>query len=309
MIKHYDGEIGFDLGWDLARFGKKPDPEKVDEHVMRGYGAGLVHFPHPQHHADRFQAKWLQLRLSALQRGRIVQPEVTPTFLRMIDVSHCPVTLEELTHGMRAGTDWSVDRINNDGSYATWNLMVLSTRANKAKGNKGFGEVRRNSERLTDRDGLSPRQWQRLLCLMAGACGAAAGEELTCFPLSTRLPAGTLAPLYLHLQEMVLQCAYPATLRNRLIKLLNVQQPDAAQRARFVIACERVAALIGKVDYPYDALADARVQAFLAGWFVSLPETARAHLLKVCALFGGREVERGVIASWSLGTKGYIPFD
>jgi hypothetical protein len=277
MIKQYDGEIGFDLGWDLARYGRKPALDKVDEYVLRGYGAGLVHFPHAQRHADRFEAKWLQLRLSALRRGRIVQREVTPTFLRMIDVSHCPVTLEELTHGMRTETDRSVDRFNNDGGYATRNLMVLSTRANQAKGNKNFGEVRRNSERLTDCDGLLPRKWQRLLCLMAGACGAAAGEELACFPLSTRLPAGTLAPLYLHLQKMVLQYAFPATLRNRLIKLLSAQQPDAAQRARFVIACERVAVLIGKVGHPYDALADARVQAFLAGWFVSLTETARAH--------------------------------
>jgi hypothetical protein len=222
----------------------------------------------------------------------------------MIDVSHCPVTLEELTHGTLTGTDWSVDRINNDGSYAAWNLMVLSTRANKAKGSKSFGEVRRNAQCSADRDGLSPRQWQRLMCLMAGACGAA-GEELECFPLLTRLPPQSLAPLYLHLQEMVLQCAYPATLRNKLIKLLNGQQPDAAQRARFVIACERVAASIRKVDFPYDALADERTQAFLAPWFVTLPEAARPHLLKVSALFGGREVERGVITPWSLETNGY----
>jgi hypothetical protein len=89
-------------------------------------------------------------------------------------------------------------------------------------------------------------------------------------------------------------------------QVLNGQQPDAAQRARFVIACERVAASIRKVDFPYDALADEPTQAFLAPWFLTLSEAARPHLLKVSALFGGREVERGVITPWSPETNGYL---
>lgn len=78
---------------------------------------------------DRFVRKWLQLRLGAFVRGRSVAADVTVELLRRMDVSHCPVTRERLTHATRLDTDASVDRLNNDGAYAASNLAMMSATA------------------------------------------------------------------------------------------------------------------------------------------------------------------------------------
>jgi hypothetical protein len=76
-----------------------------------------------------------------MRRCRIVHADVTSEYLEQIDCDRCVVTLESMSHSARAETDWSVDRINNDGAYAAGNLMVISTRANRAKGAKTYAEV------------------------------------------------------------------------------------------------------------------------------------------------------------------------
>jgi hypothetical protein len=86
------------------------------------------------------------LRLGALSRHSIVQPEITPQYLKYIDTDLCPVSLIPLTHSTRTDTDWSVDRINNSGAYADANLMVISARVNRVKNDKTYDEVRRLAE-------------------------------------------------------------------------------------------------------------------------------------------------------------------
>jgi hypothetical protein len=133
VTEMYTPHIGFELGWDIAALGRTIDLIACNADVRDGYKAGKLHFPRPMRHPDRFETKWLQLRLGALSRHRIVQPEITPQYLRYIDTDVCPVSLVRLTHSTRTDTDWSVDRINNSGAYADANLMVISTRVNRVK--------------------------------------------------------------------------------------------------------------------------------------------------------------------------------
>lgn len=109
----YIPRVGFELGWDIAALGRSVDLEKYNHDVRNGYVAGRLRFPTPCRRADRFDVKWLQLRPGALSRNRIVQPDITPAYLRFIDTGVCPVTLIRVTHSTRCETDWSVDRINN----------------------------------------------------------------------------------------------------------------------------------------------------------------------------------------------------
>jgi hypothetical protein len=171
VFDEYHPELGFDLGWDFAHYGRFLDPEKVNGDVLAGYHAGKAHFPIAQHRPTRYQAKWLQLRLSAMRRRRIVHADVTPEYLQRIDYDVCAVTLQPLTHSTRAGTDWSVDRINNDGAYAPGNLMVISTRANRAKGARNYIEVAKlaHSNPRPAAGGLSCAEWARLACVMLGS--------------------------------------------------------------------------------------------------------------------------------------------
>ncbi len=294
----------FDIGWDHARFGKRLDAGSGTPKMLEGYRAGLVQFPNPQHRPDRFSAKWLQLRVSAYRRGRIVQADVTPESIKFIDVPVCPVALTSLTHSARADSDWSIDRINNDGAYASWNLMVVSSKVNSAKGTKDFDSVAKIVHGGQPHDGLPLRQWERLLTLMVGAYHPASSAPR--LPLLTKLPAGSIAPLYLLLQHMALTCVRNASMRNQLAKALNRHQPHPTQKKLLLICFERLALCVKDAVYSYDAFADLQVQRLLRAWFESLPNDAAPALVALSSLFGAAQFDRGALGSWSLETRGYV---
>ena len=249
VADHYTRELGFDLGWDLARYGRPFDRSQANEDVLAGYATGRAHFEVPQHTANRYQAKWLQLRFSAIRRRRIVRADVTPEYLQLIDCETCPVTLEQLTHSTRTGTDWSVDRINNDGAYASGNLMVIGTRANRAKRAKNYRQVAplANATGSEIIDGLTPAEWARLACLMIGAENIPDAQP-TLTPLLTRIPEDCRVPLYYLFQQFLLASVARAATRNHLIKTLNGLHPDHAQRERLRLAAERLAILRKNCD-------------------------------------------------------------
>ena len=83
----------------------------------------------------------------------------------------------ELTHGARRGSDWSVDRLNNDGAYAPNNLAVMSTLANQAKGSRCFEHVYALSQRGQPTDGPAPVEWLRLAALTLGPCRCSASTS------------------------------------------------------------------------------------------------------------------------------------
>jgi hypothetical protein len=128
------------LGDDFARYGLGFPPHSPNA-LEEGHRAGRARHGKPLT-PDRFVRKWLQLRYQALTRSRAVSDHVTVDFLRRLDVSVCPVTLSTLTHGELKPTDWSVDRLNNNGAYAVSNLAIISTQANRAKGTKSLRDVR-----------------------------------------------------------------------------------------------------------------------------------------------------------------------
>ena len=142
-------EAGRALGHDLHRLSQIPRQASWPDAVRAGFDAA-AHQSAAAHrgrtHADRFTAKWLQLRLNAWRRQRAVAPDVTPELLRELDVTHCPITRERLTHGSLQDTDASVDRLNNDAAYAASNLAVMSVRANRAKGALSFAQVLARAE-------------------------------------------------------------------------------------------------------------------------------------------------------------------
>lgn len=155
-----DPKTGFNIGWDYGSYHLVP-PETASCHktFMDGYEEARKRIK-PMHH-DRFIRKHLMLRLNAWLRGRTFDESVTPAFIKRIDVKRCPVTGEMLTHGTGELSDWSVDRVNNDGGYAPGNLVVVSTRANMAKGSKSFSQITAAGLAETPTDGLSPFEWQR----------------------------------------------------------------------------------------------------------------------------------------------------
>ena len=139
-----DRPTGFELGWDYAHHAVTPPIDHLapGSPLRQGWEAGRASFGARTLEPTRHVRKWLQLRLNAWRRGRTFEGvQVTPNYLRQIDVEHCPITRVALTHGSGQPSDASVDRVRNDGGYAAGNLAVMSARANAAKGRCGFDEA------------------------------------------------------------------------------------------------------------------------------------------------------------------------
>ena len=164
-------EVARRLGYDLYRFRRELDRTALPPAIDEGWILAAARQV-PKEPGDRVVNKWLQLRLNALKRDRVVDERVTTQYLKRIDVRSCPVTRVALTHGERIDSDWSVDRLNNDGGYAPHNLAVMSTRANQAKGGRSFDEVFALSRLDRRTDDLAAHEWLRMASLMLGACFA-----------------------------------------------------------------------------------------------------------------------------------------
>lgn len=165
---HHDDRVAFALGEDYA-FYALPLPDAADEAMRRGHQSGMERFSRKRQPVDRFVKKWLQIRVGAWNRNRVFDLEVTPTELAIIDNKFCPVSGVELTHATGLDTDWSVDRLDNDGAYAWGNLVVLSSRVNKIKDDRSWQEVRSLAEASEAKHGLTALEWQKLWRLVSTA--------------------------------------------------------------------------------------------------------------------------------------------
>jgi hypothetical protein len=309
MELEYNAEVGRELGWDLARYGWDPRDDANDD-VLDGHKAGMAHFGRAQGVPDRFKRKWLQLRQNALRRGRVVQPEVTPAFIEFIDHPVCPVTLVPMTHGLRADTDWSIDRVNNGGAYAEGNLAVISTLANKAKAARNFEVVKLIASETPDHevvDGLTGRQWGRLASMMVGACASPTDEIAMSFPLLTRLNAGGVAPEFQVLQSLVYRVTHKASIRSQFVKRFNRLQPDKAKAALLEVAADRLSSLVKTVDYIFDASADARFMNLLLKWHLAVPHSKRDDYIRLLSrIDNAEEVGSEMLGKWALKSNGYF---
>ena len=137
----FETDTAFEIGWDFAHFALTPPGEHLQpgSALQQGFDAGRASFGRRTLAPTQHTRKWLQLRLNAWRRGRIFEGlQVTPNYLSQIDTTHCPITRETLTHATCTTSDASIDRVRNDAGYAAGNLVVMSTRANAAKGDADF---------------------------------------------------------------------------------------------------------------------------------------------------------------------------
>ncbi len=147
-------KIGFEVGWDHAEYGVMIPEALYTGTLADGHRAAMLHRGRAKpKEADRYIRKWLQLRRNAWKRERIFDAGVTPGFLRLIDVPFCPITRERLTHGTGEDSDWSVDRLMNDGGYVRGNLVVMSARANKAKDTLTTKDIVQRAARFDEKEG------------------------------------------------------------------------------------------------------------------------------------------------------------
>ena len=151
--------IGFHIGQDFAHYGRGLTTT-APASVQAGYTDGLK--KKGQWKTDRYINKWLQLRLNAFTRDKLFSDLITPEHLKKIDAEKCPITGVTLTHATGQDSDWSIDRIANDFDYIPTNLIVMSTRANKAKGDKSADRIMQIAGSENNREGLTASEWCRM---------------------------------------------------------------------------------------------------------------------------------------------------
>ena len=298
-------EVGRRLGHDLYRKSISPAAQAWPASVLEGFcHAQSQHVARQR--PDRYTRKWLQLRLSAYRRERVVDECITPDFLRRIDVERCPVTRVVLTHGECSDSDWSVDRLNNDGAYAANNLAVMSTRANSAKGARSYSHVFALSERPAASGGLEPVEWLRLAALMLGPCFATQPRLAPAIPLAAPIPSYSVRPAVQQIQHVFTCHAHQQSGKNALIKAFKVAAPDERALARLRAFAEAMHAGLKGLDEAHDVWLKPGLMAAFIAWRACLDERSWGLAGEVSRrLAGSNVVPESRLQSWRLETHGY----
>ena len=188
---------GFLVGEMLAQYGHEL-PGDADEAMRQGYASFPTARRSPAKMADRYVRKYLQVRINAWRRNRLVDDSFTIQMLRNIDNETCPVSGVVLTHGTGEDTDWSVDRLDNNKGYILGNVVIVSSRVNQAKGALDPESIYLRALERRDGDGLAGDEWLRLGCLVSCALTDAVSEAAA-LPLTLPLeqfPPGLSWPFW-----------------------------------------------------------------------------------------------------------------
>jgi len=322
--------IGFELGWDYAHHSLQPPAPYAQEPspLRHGLLAGQAAFGTRTLQPTAAVRKWLQLRLNAWLRGRSIELfQVTPNYLRQLEVSHCPITRAALSNPALEATDASIDRVRNDAGYAAGNLVTMSARANHAKAANGFRAAQQfvqqiEQHRISGVSGLDAAQWGRVavLCSFVEPLGH---EEACTLPLlvlpPNRLrlfnPAQALqafisqqllrpgwAARSSRIESMIpgqaARRAYQTFFHALLPRVLEAQQPEGTQGLRWAIE---------------DAWRHAPVQQRWTA-FASQLSAAQCEALVLRGMarrLGAGRVERlpagAATEGWNLESRGYVP--
>lgn len=127
--------IARDIGFDMYRF-------NIPIEEMEKYPAVQEGFRHAQSlevskltRATIFDKKLISIKMRAYRKGidvEINEDDLASAFNECKGI--CPVTGREMTVAKISETDWSVDRLDNDRGYLPDNIVIMSTKANEAKG-------------------------------------------------------------------------------------------------------------------------------------------------------------------------------
>lgn len=298
-----DEKVGFELGWDYARYlGWLPDEEK-HKHFVGGFTSSRAH-NWPLVSVDRFTRKWLQLRYGAWRRNRVFDEMVTPSFLVEIDRPYCPILDIELTHSSGELTDWSVDRLNNQGGYAIGNLAVMSTMANVAKGNLSFSEIEALSRQPHGRAGLTCLHWQRMASLLTGPYSVTQETEALlalCIIPPPYVPLNFFQELQLILVRETKKKPSPV-----LAKIQQLCDSRATLRL-FKKVVKKVGEAQKTVAVPMELWLDpANLEALKAFFLRLTPETLTKIRLVCERSLGSEQLSADLTARWALEKKGFV---
>jgi len=135
-------EVGFEVGFDICRYGLfLEEYEQHDEALKNGFDSARTQNV-SRIKPDKFEKKLLQIRRRAFRKGIPVSitTQDIKNALSLTD-GQCPVLNEVLTFNTGGDSDWSVDRLDNEQGYDPDNIFIMSSEANKAKGDVSLEDI------------------------------------------------------------------------------------------------------------------------------------------------------------------------
>jgi hypothetical protein len=234
MVTQHNPREGFLVGEMLAQYGQEL-PAGADEHMRQGYATIPDALKGRGKLADRYVRKYLQVRVGAWRRNRLVDDSFTIEMLRSIDTQKCPVSGVVLTHGTGQDTDWSVDRLDNNKGYLLGNVVILSTRVNEAKGSLGPEEIHQRALARQDCDGLTGQEWLRLGYLV-GCSLTGAASELMALPLTSlfeQTPVGVSVPFWAIFEGCLAYATFSSSAKEREMLWMGMEQSGGLLTAIF----------------------------------------------------------------------------
>lgn len=241
---------------------------RLDEKAPQAFKSAFLGYRGPKVFPSYFERKWLSLRLSAVKRGMVLDPQVDAAFLERTTPIRCPVTLELFATDAKSQMNPSVDRLVNEGTYAAGNIGIFSIRANRAKGSKTFEEVGALATAGDFRDGLEGVEWMRMTTLMYGAWSTAVrGSDPYLLPLATYPGPAMFTSESQNVQLLLMRHCRDEVWPESMNVWVQATVDAGGSAENFMLFAQRLKAAVLQEDYPPSAWLVPGVFEGFVGWY------------------------------------------
>lgn len=252
------------------------------------------------------ERKLLNLRISAVGRGMVVDPSVSVDLLRRIIGVECPICRERFEFGRgRSPERPSLDRLVNEVSYRAGNICAIAQWVNKVKKELSFEEVLQVAQAREHHAGLAPAEWLRLASLMYGAWARAYKQsDLYLLPLAAIPGPGmfmsTSQAVQLFLTRHFSKGGNAMAADDLWLGL--TRQSDCGDEV-FLEFRDLLAAAVAKEKYPEDAWQHEAVFGTFARWYLDCRDVVDAQVEAVLHRHHERLADPIAELEWPYGSR------
>ena len=251
-----------------------------------------------------FEGKCLNLRLSAIKRGMILDSQVDAAFLEQVTPLYCPVTLETFDIKGKSPANPSVDRLVNEGTYAAGNIGIFSVKANQAKGSKTFEEVAEIASKRISDERLQPVEWMRMASIMYGAWSRAVRmADPYIVPLATYPRRRSFTSDSQVVQQLLMLHCRDEVWPNSMNEWIQATAKAGGSQEQFVAFAHNLRSAMQEEEYPPNAWLHADVFDGFVHWY----QYCKPAIVSLLEPFK-RKYQAGVdadaiVARWKVGSR------
>lgn len=277
---------------------------RLDEKAPQAFKSAFRSFRGPKTFPGYFERKWLSLRLSAVKRGMVLDPEVDAVFLERITPSYCPVTLEPFVTDSKSQNNPSVDRLVNEGTYAAGNIGIFSIRANRAKGSKTFEDVGALASAGNFRDGLDGVEWMRMASLMYGAWSMAVrGADPYLLPLATYPGPAMFSSESQNVQLLLLRHCRDEVWPKSMDIWVHATYDAGSSTEEFMLFAQRLKDAVIQEEYPPSAWLVPGVFDGFVDWYNECKSTISPLVQSFREKYQAGINADAIVERWSVGNR------